>query len=65
MKFYVSDIEFDFTDSQGELDEWEQDQIVKNNIGVWEAADEDDLIEEITTSSGWCILSLDYEFQLK
>ena len=65
MKFYVSDIEFDFTDSQGELDEWEQDQIVKNNIGVWEAADEDDLIEEITTSSGWCILSLDYEIQLK
>jgi len=65
MKFYVSDIEFDFTDSQGELDEWEQDQIVKNNIGVWEADDEDDLIEEITTSSGWCILSLDYEFQLK
>ena len=65
MNYLVTDIEFDFTDSQGELDEWEQDQIVKNNIGVWEADDEDDLIEEITTSSGWCILSLDYEFQLK
>ena len=65
MKFYVSDIEFDFTDSQGELDEWEQDQIVKNNIGVWEADNEDDLIEEITTSSGWCIKSIDYDIQLK
>ena len=65
MKFNVSEIEFDFTDSQGELDEWEQGQIVKNNIGVWEADDEDDLIEEITGSSGWCIKKIDYEVQLK
>ena len=64
-KFNVTDIEFDFTDSQGELDKWEQDQIVKNNIGVWEADDEDDLIEEITTSSGWCIKSIDYDIQLE
>ena len=35
------------------------------NIGVWEADDEDDLIEEITTSSGWCIKSIDYDIQLK
>ena len=55
----------DFTDSQGELDKWEQDQIVKNNIGVWEADDEDDLIEEITTAIGWCIKSIDYDIQLK
>ena len=27
--------------------------------------DEDDLIEEITTASGWCIKSIDYEIQLK
>ena len=65
MNYYVNDIEFDFTDSQGELYEWEQDQIVKNNIGVWEADNEDDLIEEITTSSGWCIKSIDYDIQLK
>ena len=65
MKFKVIDVEFDFTDSQGELEEWEQDQIVKNNIGVWEADDEDDLIEEITASTGWCIKSIDYDIQLK
>ena len=65
MKFYVTEVEFDFTDSQGELDDWEQYQIVKNNIGVWEADDEDDLIEEITASSGWCIKNIDYEIQLK
>ena len=46
-KFNVTDIEFDFTDSQGELDEWEQDQIVKNNIGVWEADCEEDLLRVI------------------
>ena len=65
MKFKVIDVEFDFTDSQGELEEWEQEQIVKNNIGVWEADDEDDLIEEITASTGWCIKSIDYDIQLK
>jgi len=65
MQFYVNDIQFDFEDSQGELEKWEQDQIIKNNIGVWEADNEDDLIEEITSSSGWCIKSIDYEHQLK
>ena len=65
MQFYVNEIQFDFEDSQGELEKWEQDQIIKNNIGVWEADSEDDLIEEITASSGWCIKSIDYEHQLK
>ena len=65
MKYLVRDVEFDFSDSQGELDEWEQDQIVKNNIGVWEADDEEDLIDEITTGTGWCIKSIDYVLQLK
>ena len=65
MKYLVNAIEFDFSDSQGELDEWEQEQIVKNNIGVWEADDEDDLIDEITTGTGWCIKSIDFMLQLK
>ena len=65
MNYNVTEIEFDFTDSQGELDKWEQDQIVKNNIGVWEADDEDDLIDEITTASGYCIKSIDYDIQLE
>ena len=65
MKYLVNAIEFDFSDSQGELDEWEQEQIVRNNIGVWEADDEDDLIDEITTGTGWCIKSIDFMLQLK
>ena len=65
MLYNVTDIEFDFTDSQGELEEWEQEQIVKNNLGVWEADDDDDLIDEITTGTGWCIKSIDFMLQLK
>jgi len=63
--YNVTDIEFDFTDSQGELDEWEQEQIVKNNLGVWEADNEDDMIDEITASTGWCIINIYFDIQLK
>ena len=38
---------------------------INDNLGVWEADDEDDLIEEITANAGWCINSIDYEIQLK
>ena len=65
MKYLVRDVEFDFSDSIGVLDTWEQEQIVKNNIGVWDADDEDDLIDEITSGTGWCIKSIDFMLQLK
>ena len=70
MKFNVTEVEFDF-------DEWyernwdnkltfdEEIEIRDFALGVWEADDEDDLIEEITAASGWCIKSIDYEVQLK
>ena len=44
---------------------WDRQEIVDGHLGVWEADDEDDLIEELTSSSGWCIKSVDYEIQLK
>ena len=69
MKFNVSEIEFDFDDSEFEpelkLSQTERDAITLDNLGVWEADDEDDLVEEITESSGWCIKKIDYEVQLK
>ena len=65
MKYLVNAIEFDFSDSIGVLDTWEQEQIVKNNLGVWEADDDDDLIDEITTGTWLCIKSIDYVLQLK
>ena len=77
MQFYVKDIEFDFDDDEAntvcnsDLDTFfiasnsVRREVVEENLGVWEADSEDDLIEEITASSGWCIKSIDYEHQLK
>ena len=31
---------------------------------IWDADDEEDLIEELTASSGWCIKSLEYKYIL-
>ena len=67
MKFLVTEVKFVF--DEGDIDDpitfEEQVQIIHDNLGEWEADDEDDLIEEITTASGWCIKSIDYEIQLK
>jgi len=71
MKFLVKSCEFDLQDDYDlskddrlNLDEL-QIELEDQTVGVWEADDEDDLIEEITSSSGWCIKSIDYEIQLK
>ena len=70
MKYNVTEVEFDF-------DEWHErnwdnkltfdEEIAVRDmaLGVWEADDEDDLLEEITTACGWCIKNIDYEVQLK
>ena len=65
MKFNVTQIEFDFTDSQGSITFEDEIEARDLALGVWEADDEDDLIEEITSASGWCIQNIDYEIQLK
>ena len=66
MNFNVTDIKFDF---EGDFDDpltlEEQVQITFDSLGVWEADDEDDLVDEITTGTGWCIKSIDYVLQLK
>ena len=71
MKFLVKSCEFDLQDDYDmskddrlEFDEL-QVELEDKTVGVWEAEDEDDLIEEITTASGWCIKTIDYEVQLK
>ena len=63
MKFLVTEIEFDFDYEQTAEDE--RIEITNDHLGVWEADDEDDLVEEITANAGWCIKSLNYEIQLK
>jgi len=58
MQFQVTDIEFDFDDE--DLIKEDMIDIIENNLGMWEADDEEDLIEEISCASGWCIKSIDY-----
>ena len=68
MKFNVTEVEFDFNDSLSEENQLTFDEEIAVRdlaLGVWEADDEDDLIEEVTTAAGWCIKSIDYEVQLK
>ena len=71
MNYLVTSCEFDLQDDYDtskddriNFDEL-QVELEDQTVGVWEAEDEDDLIEEITTASGWCIKSIDYEVQLK
>ena len=77
MNYNVTYIEFDFDDDyadtvcNSDLDtffiasESVRREVVEENLGVWEADNEDDLIEEITAAAGWCIKSIDYDIQLK
>ena len=68
MKFNVTEVEFDFDDDYAEESKLTFDEEIEIRdlaLGVWEADDEDDLIEEVTTATGWCIKSIDYDIQLK
>ena len=68
MKFNVTDIEFDFDDDYCEdskLTFEEEIEIRDLALGVWEADNEDDMMDEITASTGWCIKNIYYEIQLK
>ena len=70
MPFQITDISFDCSldDSDWTIkDQLETEEMLPHSyIGsVWEADDEDDLIEEISCASGWCIKSIDYRHILK
>ena len=68
MKFNVTEVEFDFDDDYAEESKLTFDEEIEIRdlaLGVWDADDEDDLIEEVTTACGWCIRNIDYEMQLK
>jgi len=69
MQFQITDIQFDCSLNEDGWDESDQiiteEKLSQEYIGqVWEADDEDDLIEEITCATGWCILSIDYRIIL-
>ena len=69
MMYNVTDIEFDLTDDYGvpdsNLTHDDEIALLDGALGVWEADNEEDLIEEITATFGWCIRNIHYEIQLK
>ena len=68
MHYIVEDIEFDFDDESfgyEPLTKEEQKSIIEQTIGLWfiESAGEDieeELIDKITDTMGWCVKSIKY-----
>ena len=61
MQFRVTDIDLAFDDGIGVFPIEDQKEIVDEIMATtWEAIDGDDLVEEITSATGWCINSIDY-----
>jgi hypothetical protein len=71
MQFQITSIQFDCSlDCE---DDWSysdqistEEKLSEEYTGqIWEADDEDDLVEEITSATGWCIKSIEYNHVLK
>ena len=65
MQYRITEIDIDFTDSLDDITQEEQSEVIDEVLATtWEACDADDLIEEITSATGWCINSIDYCYVL-
>lgn len=65
MQFRVTSINFDFEDDNFELPPVQQQEVIEETLATtWEAVDGDDLVEEITSATGWCVNSIDYCYVL-
>jgi len=62
MRFLVTEIEFDFDDTAPTG--YREDLTCEVCTTIWDADDEDDLVEEITCATGWCIKGLNYQHVL-
>ena len=63
MQFRITKIEFDVDDSiyDPSVNVITSEELAENYVGeIWEADDEDDLIEEITNDSAHCINSIEF-----
>ena len=63
MKFNVTDIEFDYKESKLTFDE--EIEIRDLALGVYEANDDNDLLDEITATTGYDIINIYYDIQLE
>jgi len=66
MKFQITKVEFDFEMEDDSFpSQGYQDALTEKTIGqIWDADDEEDLVEEITCATGWCIKSIDFRHVL-
>ena len=66
MNYRITQINIDFEDDNFELSPTEQQDIIEDVMSTtWEASDGDDLVEEITAATGFCVNSIDYCYVLK
>ena len=66
MQYRVTEINIDFEDDNFELSPTEQQDVINDVMSTtWEACDGDDLVEEITSATGFCVNSIDYCYVLK
>ena len=66
MKFDVNEIEFDLDDSEEYKLTFDEEIALRDTaLGIYEADDEDDLIEIITDGAGYCIKSIDNDILSK
>ena len=66
MQYRITQINIDFEDDNFELSPTEQQDVIEDVMSTtWEASDGDDLVEEITAATGFCVNSIDYCYVLK
>ena len=66
MQYRITEIDIDFEDDNFELSPTEQSEIIDDVMSTtWEASDADDLVEEITSATGFCVNSIDYCYVLR
>jgi len=64
MQLQVTNIRFDFDGDDDITDDEKIDITDEITNTIWDVIDEDDLVEEITCATGWCIESIDYRHVL-
>ena len=67
MKLLVTQIEFDFNTDMPEIygvSEEDEIAITNDNLGILEVDNEDELVDKISDSSGWCVKNIDYTANL-
>ena len=66
MQYRITEIDIDFSDSLDDITQEEQNEVIDEVMATtWEAVNADDLVEEITAATGWCINSIDYCYVLQ